>query len=411
MESASSHVEEVHEDERLAALDRYDVLDTTPEEAFDRVTRMAQKIFRVPMSAVSFVDGHRQWLKSRHGVSYVESKRCDAICDIAIKQTEPLIICDTTKDARVAENNFVVREPYLRFYAGAQLRSHQGYNVGTLCVMDTEPRKFGVEQTSILVDLANLIVAELDLRLIASTDHLTGALSRRNFKEEAERAKLLALRHGHSLSCIIFDLDHLKKINDAHGHGTGDLVLRRTADACRSALRKSDVFGRIGGEEFGVILPHTAAASANEVAEKIRRAIASLCISAANDSVRVTASFGIAELDGAAPDIDELLRRADEALYASKNSGRNRCSEWRPAVSAPATVTGKVFKAGQIAFNRGSSVIDCTVRGLSDTGAILDVISTEGVPDRFKLRINSNDTSRFCLVRAKRSNRLDVAFG
>ncbi|HLH11059.1 MAG TPA: sensor domain-containing diguanylate cyclase [Methylovirgula sp.] len=400
----------VQEDERLSALDRYDILDTPPEEAFDRITNMTRKIFRMPMAAINFIDGHRHWLKSKQGLTIKEGKRRDAICNVAIEQDEPLVIEDTKEDARLCSNPYVLDDPHLRFYAGAPLLTRDGHKVGVLCVMDTKPHKFGPEQTAILADLAKAVMTELDLRLLASTDPLTGALSRRAFKDEAERAKLLAVRHGHALSCMIFDLDHFKDINDRYGHSVGDFVLRGAVEACRASLRKSDVLGRIGGEEFAVILPHTAAAPATRVAEKARRAIAKVSVARPEGRVKVSASFGVAELDRGAADVDELLRRADEALYAAKEAGRNQCAEWRASGATRPNVMQKVFKAGQIAFNAGNSVIDCTVRGLSDAGACLDVISSAGVPDRFKLRINSDNLSRFCSVVSKRDTRLEVAF-
>jgi diguanylate cyclase (GGDEF)-like protein len=398
------------EDARLKALDRYDIIDTPPEEAFDRIVRIAQKMFRVPMSSISFLDGHRQWLKARQGIGFAESKRCDAICNIAIAQNEPLVIEDTTLDERVRDNSFVTKDPHLRFYAGAQLRTRDGHNLGALCIMDDKPHKFGAEQASILADLADMVVNELDLRVSAGTDYLTGALSRRAFKEEAERAKLLAVRHGHPLSCMIFDLDHFKAVNDVHGHAVGDLVLKRSVIACVAKLRKSDLIGRIGGEEFAVLFPHTTAAAAVKVAEKVRRAIAGVAVPGETGPLRVSASFGVAELDRAVPDLDGLLKRADDALYAAKQGGRNQCSEWRPTGATQANLMRKVFKAGQIAFNAGNSVIDCTVRGLSDNGAQLNVVSTADIPEKFKLKVNADNISRFCRVVTKREKQVDVAF-
>jgi diguanylate cyclase (GGDEF)-like protein len=297
-------------------------------------------MFRMPMAAVSFIDGHRQWLKARQGLSITESQRCDAICNIAISQSEPLVIEDTTLDNRVSGNVFVAKDPHCRFYAGAQLRTRDGHNLGALCIMDNKPHKFGGEQTAILADLAEMVVNELDLRVSVGMDHLTGELSRRAFKDEAERAKLLALRHGHHLSCMIFDLDHFKAINDTHGHAIGDLVLKRSVEACSGKLRKSDLIGRLGGEEFAVLFPHTPAASAIKVAEKAGRAIADLIVSSAMGHVRISASFGVAELDRAASDrkcSNALMRRSmprSEMAEIFVPNGRsqerrrrNRCAE------------------------------------------------------------------------------------
>lgn len=401
----------IQEDARLSALDQYDILDSPPEYAFDLITDMTRKIFRMPMSAISFIDGHRHWLKSRPGLSekVEEGERRNAICNIAIEENEPLVVPDTFEDSRFASNCYVLNEPYLRFYAGAPLRTPEGFNIGALCIMDTQPHKFGSEQIAILADLGKMVINELNLRLLASTDTLTGALTRRSFKEEAERAKSLALRHGHALSCMLFDLDHFKTINDNYGHSTGDLVLKHSVEACRTTLRKADILGRIGGEEFAIILPYTSLADAMQVAERVRRAIASLSASSPKGSVQVSASIGVAELDSGAPKIDELLRRADEALYAAKAAGRNQCLEWRALGAAQTNVMQRVIKAGKIAFDTSGSV-DCTVRGLSDAGASLDVVSSARVPDRFNLRIDSDKASRLCSVVSKRDKRLEVAF-
>ena len=126
-----------------------------------------------------------------------------------------------------------------------------------------------------------------------------------------------ARRHGHPLSIAILDLDHFKRINDTHGHKTGDAVLVGSAQALRSHLRAEDQLGRLGGEEFLILLPDTDADAAGHAAEKLRVELA-----AAPTPVPVTVSIGLATWDGEAP--EDLLHRADEALYAAKDAGRDR---------------------------------------------------------------------------------------
>ncbi len=399
-----------NEQQRLDALDRYDVLDTPEEEAFDKVTRLARRVLHVPMSTVTFIDGHRQWFKSRQGMAAKETARAPALCNYAIKGDGPLIIRDTLADTRFEENPFVRGAPHIRFYAGIPLRSPDGHNIGTLCAMDTEPRAFDSEQVEVLSDLARLIMDELELRLQATTDSLTGARLRKAFREEATRALKLAQRHRHEASLIAFDLDHFKAVNDTYGHAMGDEVLRQTADACDETLRQSDIFGRLGGEEFAVLVPHTGRASALAVAEKLRTAIAARHFSAPSGSFGVTASFGIASFGPASDDIDSLLQHADEALYAAKSAGRNRCVPWIGREEKPTQHSRRVLKAGQIVFNGGGSVIDCTVRRLSDQGADIDIISSAGIPARFKLRIEADDFSRVCDIAQKAERQLTVQF-
>lgn len=130
------------------------------------------------------MDGHRQWFKSRQGLPVCELPRAPALCDHAIREAKPLVVPDTLQDKRFAESAFVVGEPHLRFYAGAPLTTREGHNIGTVCAMDTRPRTFGPEQVEILSDLAQLVMTELDLRKLAAVDGLTGALSRRAFRDE-----------------------------------------------------------------------------------------------------------------------------------------------------------------------------------------------------------------------------------
>lgn len=400
------------EQERLAALDRYDILDTPQEEVFDRITRLTRRIFDMPMSTITLIDGHRQWFKARSGVDACETPRGPALCDVARHAPRALVVPDTTADDRFARNPFVVGAPHIRFYAGAPLRTPQGHSIGTLCTMDTRPRPFPDDAVASLTDLAKIVMSELELRRIAMTDSLTGALSRGAFRAECERTLDLALRHRHALSCIMMDLDHFKAINDLHGHPVGDRVLSEVAESCRRGLRVSDAFGRVGGEEFAVLLPHTDLAAAMIVADKLRASVVQLQVPTAPGTLRVSASFGVAALDASVNGLDALLGHADAALYTAKTGGRNRCAAWTPtAAPLPSQpLRRRVLKAGQISFNGGRSVLDCTVRGLSETGAGLRIVSTAGVPETFKLAIGADQVSRLCRIVLRSEGQLEVEF-
>jgi diguanylate cyclase (GGDEF)-like protein len=398
------------EQDRLSALDAYDILDTPTEETFDRITRLTSRMFGVSISTVTFLDGHRQWFKSRVGMNDCETERGPAFCNVALRETSPLVVTDALADERFRENPFVLGEPHIRFYAGAPLRAPGGQVIGTLCAMDRKPRAFGTADVAALTDIAAIVMDLLDLRMLASTDSLTGAISRRAFKQEGARALALALRHKHPLSCILFDLDHFKAVNDEHGHAVGDLVLSQSVAACRAGLRKSDLIGRIGGEEFAVLLPHTTRADAIEVAQKMRAAIAGLRILASGGPIAVTASFGVASLDRSTTDLDALLARADGALYSAKEQGRNRCVDCRPVDEEPAITRRRVFKAGRITFNLGQSTIDCTVRALAPDSVGLDVISSAGIPRQFKLQIEADELYRSCRILAKNEKHIEAVF-
>lgn len=393
---------------RLDTLASLDILDTPREPAFDRLTALCQKIFGVPMSTLTLIDGHRQWFKAEVGMPDRESDRRPALCGYAIEQDTPLVIPDTHGDPRFAENLFVRGRPFIRFYAGAQLKV-SSVNIGTLCVMDTKPRAFDAEQLSILTDLAAVAVDELLLRNFSMQDSLTGALSRRAFRGEAQRLSALATRHGHTLTLAVLDVDHFKQVNDRYGHAVGDAVLSSVIETCRKSLRGSDIIGRIGGEEFAILLPHTNLASGMAALEKTRLAIAGRAVDTPCGPVAVTCSFGAASLLGGQP-FDDALHNADLAMYSAKNAGRNQVIAWVDPAPSISPARRRVFKAGQITFNAGRSTFDCTVRALSDEEATIEVISSADVPDQFKLAIASDGMSRACQMVSRSDNKIDVAF-
>ncbi|MBW4556207.1 MAG: GAF domain-containing protein [Trichormus sp. ATA11-4-KO1] len=157
-----------NEGERLEALRRYNILDTPPEAAFDRITSLAARLFNVPIALVSLVDESRGWFKSAYGFEMREVQRDATICSLALLSNEVLVIPDTRQDPRLACNPFVQTEPGLRFYAGAPLLTQDGFNLGTLCLLDTQTRDaLTDEQKAILADLAAMVMDELELRLAA----------------------------------------------------------------------------------------------------------------------------------------------------------------------------------------------------------------------------------------------------
>lgn len=157
-----------NEARRLEALRRYNILDTPPEAAFDRITALAARLFGMPIALVSLIDESRGWFKSAYGFDIQEVQRDATICSLALLSHEVLVIPDTRQDTRLACNPFVQNEPGLRFYAGAPLVTQDGFNLGTLCLLDTKPRDaLTDEQQTVLADLAAMVIDELELRLAA----------------------------------------------------------------------------------------------------------------------------------------------------------------------------------------------------------------------------------------------------
>ncbi len=176
------------------------------------------------------------------------------------------------------------------------------------------------------IELTNRELAEALAReqVWARVDSLTGALNRRYFFDLAEHEFAVARRYHHPLSVILFDADHFKEINDTRGHQCGDEVLKRIAGIAQRHLREADLLARYGGEEFIVLLPESTAEQAAVVAERIRHNIAADRMETSAGEVGVTISAGIADVLPEEDTLDRLIQRADQALYAAKQAGRNR---------------------------------------------------------------------------------------
>jgi len=183
----------------------------------------------------------------------------------------------------------------------------------------------GKEYNCALVrDITDRKELEERLKQQAHTDYLTGVSTRRYFMEQAEQELNRSIRYENPLSIMMLDADLFKRINDSHGHKTGDLVLKKLAEICRYTLREVDIIGRMGGEEFAILLPETNQSAAFETAERLRKAISSTSVPLeAGLPLQFTVSIGIASLASKDDNIDVLLNRADKALYQAKNAGRN----------------------------------------------------------------------------------------
>lgn len=154
----------VNEAQRLERLRKYGILDTPPEEAFDRIVRLAASILDVPMAVISLVDDERQWFKAKVGIDVPETTREIAFCAHAILRDDVLVVNDATKNPLFSDNPMVTGEAHIRFYAGAPLTTHDGFNLGTVCAIDRRPRTITAEQEALLRDLGALVIDQLELR-------------------------------------------------------------------------------------------------------------------------------------------------------------------------------------------------------------------------------------------------------
>ncbi len=335
------------ETKRLEAVAQTHLLDTPAEGRFDRITRIARRLFKVSMSTVALLDDHRQWFKSSCGITTSEGERKSAFCDLAIRSDEIMVVGDALLDPNFKENPLVQGSPFIRFYAGRPLH-FSGERVGTLCVMDHRPRTWTVSESQDLNDLACWVERELGqeslsetqrelleenrkLRDLATVDQLTRSWNRTAIDDLLNRELAVAKRRLSPVGAVMCDIDHFKHVNDTYGHQVGDLVLREVAAQIRLSIRPYDALGRYGGEEFLLVLPNSDLESSTLVAERVRRGVEGAeIVTREGQTVPVTMSFGVSVWNPSLPSSNaDLLKQADQALYASKNSGRNRVTPFQ----------------------------------------------------------------------------------
>jgi diguanylate cyclase (GGDEF)-like protein len=178
--------------------------------------------------------------------------------------------------------------------------------------------------TDVATNRHQIQAANAQLQLLSSTDRLTGLYNRGHWEGSLKAAYARHQRYGNALSLVMLDIDHFKQVNDTYGHQAGDKVIEQVAALLHEHVRESDVAGRYGGEEFGVVLSDTDKAGARIFAERLRQAVEQLWVQYNGQDIRFTISLGVADLSAPANDHAELIARADQALYTSKKTGRNR---------------------------------------------------------------------------------------
>jgi diguanylate cyclase (GGDEF)-like protein len=341
-----------NETERLAALHRYRILDTSREQEFEDLVTIARTLCGTAMGAVTLIDRDRQWFKSLQGLEGEQTTRDDAFCAHAILQPGQLtVVPDARQDARFSGNPAVTGDPNIRFYAGAPLLSSDGHALGTLCVFDSVPGMLDLARAEALRALSRQVGRMMEMRLLrreidhhqtehewyearlaeyyqqleqanlelseqTRTDPLTGLPNRRALAA-AMSASIERAVEGPPAVAIV-DIDHFKMVNDIHGHSEGDRVLTELAEVLRAQFAGRGMAARFGGEEFVILMPDTPLQQAELQCQYLREAVGLLPM-----GLPVSVSIGLAVHRGDETPSD-TLRRADAALYQAKAQGRDR---------------------------------------------------------------------------------------
>jgi len=308
----------VDEASRLDALRSLNILDTAAEERFDRLTRLAKRAFGVPIALVSLVDANRQWFKSCQGLSVSETPRHISFCGHAILRDEVLVVPDALLDERFHDNPLVVGEPKIRFYAGCPLAAPNGSRLGTLCLVDRQPRALDAGDLEVLRDLAGMAEREVAAIQMATMDELTLLSNRRGLMTLGQHALSLCTRLSRPAVMLFFDLDGFKQINDRFGHAEGDHALKSFATLLMQTFRDSDVVGRLGGDEFVVLTTNCTMADSKVALERLNRAVEN-GNRTSQRGYEIRFSAGEVGYDPARHHtIDALLSDADALMYQRK---------------------------------------------------------------------------------------------
>lgn len=301
---------------RLKSLYMIDLLDTRANERFDRLTRIGQKLFRVPIVVINLIDRERQWALACEGMSGRELHRDISFCAHAILQDEPLIVNDARLDDRFHDNPIVAGEPYIRFYAGFPVRLPDGAVAGTLCLAGSEPRDFTEDEVASLKDIAAIVEDEFEVINMAMTDSLTEISNRRGFYRSGDKRFLEYQQSSTDFAILYFDMDKFKPINDMWGHAEGDEVLKIFAHQLSQLLGPGDIAGRLGGDEFAVMLSDSEHAQTylNALRENLN-----VHNQHSGKPYNINYSYGIiSSRSGRYGSLGDMLKEGDSVMYSEK---------------------------------------------------------------------------------------------
>ncbi|MBD8547980.1 GGDEF and EAL domain-containing protein [Sphingomonas sp. CFBP 8760] len=310
--SVCDHREEV----RLDALYQLSLLDTSPSESFDRITRMASQIFGLPVAAVSLTDRDRQWFKSRVGIDHWSIPRDTAPCAQVAATTQPLVIEDFQADPYYADS--VLGRAGTRFYAGAPLVTRDGHGLGALCVLGMAPRRASPAELAALVDLAAMVMAQIELQhAFGRIDPVSGLPTRSQFHDDL--IDLARDRPGESRLAVVVDLardDQISRIARAMGGARVDEMIREASRALRNALGSARPAYHVGAAQFAFLSPPGVEHAAYQ--EELRAGFAAI---RASSSVRFVTNVAIGLRPFTLGDVsaDDVLRGAASAAQDARS--------------------------------------------------------------------------------------------
>lgn len=325
---------------RLAAIARYQILDSAAERDFNNLVLLAAQVFDAPFAAISFLDGERQWFKAEHGLGIRETPIEQSFCAHALGSSDIFVVEDAAANPAFANNPVVTGHPHIRFYAGMRVLANDGTPIAAICVMDAKPRIGELNETQqqtlrvlalqvqSLLELRHAVIQQkcqvafqrtLSKRLqhLSNHDELTGLPRRTLFRERLDAAMAEARNHGRRVAVMTVDVDHFKQVNDSFGHDVGDSLLRAFAKRFRAGLRKTDTVARLGGDEFGLVIPDI---GHDDELTTLLRSLSDRLHKPFRHKGRIVdceASLGVAIFPDHASSADDLIKCSDLALASA----------------------------------------------------------------------------------------------
>lgn len=313
-----------HEAERLSALRESGLLEPEKNPTYDRFTRLAKRLFSVPVAMINLVDEHVVVVKSAEGGDSTNLPRNLSFCGHTILSDRPLVVHDALDDPRFADNPLVTDDNPIRFYAGYPLHLPGGATVGSLCIIDHQPRIFSPYDIEALADLAALVEEAFAATCASITDVLTGLYNRRGFHHLATYAIRAARRRAEPLTLAWLDLDRFKQINARYGRADGDNALKAMAGLLKSTFREADVLARYGGDEFAILF-----ANSDEKGAWIAMQFLTEQAASWNEHAEypwaLSFAWGVSEFNHDRDDLQSWLKTADQMMYSMKQQRGTGC--------------------------------------------------------------------------------------
>jgi len=358
------------EEQKSEILQRYQILCEDQSVGALCLADSIALALRTPFVIAALNRRYRSWYHCEHGFSaYPAADLQSYFARMHLSQSR-FDVSDISEESFFSSHTAGLKLPEFKAVAGVPLMDPNGKRFGTLCIAYPEARDFSESELNLLTsfgqlvsndicmrsaaryavrDLVELEQEKCDLFELATIDPLTKALNRRAFMRFSERELNRFKRDNTRMSALMLDIDHFKQVNDVHGHAVGDRVLAKMVSVAASVLRQEDLIGRLGGEEFAIVLVDSDAEAAAKVADRIRQAIKQVKFPGESGPFNVTVSIGVSEPFFAEPSINEVLERADAALYEAKRTGRDR------VIVAPENLYAQPSTSGPVVNRRAAN--------------------------------------------------------